>query len=211
MITKCSFIGTILFFLLVFCIISRAADCPYGSAQALFKLSDGTWENATAHPVLHRGETFEIQVVVTTYTELSVFFLKLHEFGTPVYSVRDGPCMMEQIFEHREMMTPGQSFSYVWIMQVDANTSWVNGYAPLEIYAQFHKNERELASVNFDVLVAYITDQPLEHRQEESFSETSSSVHGGKQSTPSDGIGAIIIIVAFFAITHRRRKSKDNM
>lgn len=211
MITKCAFVGNILFFLLVFCIVCRAGDCPYGSAQAMFKISDETWENATAHPLLHRGETFEIQVVVTTYTELSVFFLKLHQFGTPVYSVRDGPSMMEQIFEHREMMAPGQSFSYVWKMQVDANTSWVNGYAPLEIYAQFHKNERELASVHFDVLVAYITDQPLEHHQEGSSSEPSSSAPGGKQSTPSGGIEGIIIIVVFFVVSQRRRKQKDNM
>lgn len=197
-------------FLLVVCVVCRAGDCPYGSVQARFKRSEGTWENATAHPVLHLGETFEIQVVVTTWTALSVLFLKLHEFGTPVYEVLDGPSKIEQILEHRGMILPSQNFSYIWSMQVRIDTPWINGYAPLEMYAQFNKNDRELASIHFDVLNAFITDEAFDHHQEDASSATNASAGAKNHRTPSTGIGGIVFIVAFFVLVHRRRKQKGN-
>lgn len=196
------------FTVLVMGMSCRAGDCSYGSAQAWFKSPQGSWENATAHPVLHQGETFEIQVVISTESNLSVFFLKLHEFGTPVYEVLEGPSKIEQILEHRGMMTSGERFSYVWKLQVRTDTSWVNGYAPLELYVQFNKNDEESESVHFDVLTAFITDEPMEQHQEESFQDTRSSATVENHPLSSSGVGGIIFLVVFLVLSYRGLKQK---
>jgi len=188
----------------------RAGDCPYGSAQAWFKDYKGLWENATAHPVLHQGAAFEIRVVVTIGISVSVFFLKLHEFGTPVYEVIEGPSKIEQILEQRGMMKPGMCFSYAWKLQVRTDTSWVNGYAPLELSVQFNKNDEESASVHFDVLTAFITDEPMEHHLEESLHDTRSSPNAENHPSPSNGIGEIILLVVLFVLLCRGSKLKGN-
>jgi len=101
--------------------VLTAAECSYGSVHAWFRTSDGEWENATTHPLLKRGESFEIKIVVTAKTDLQVFFVKLHEFGTPVFEVVDGPTMMEQLLECRQNILSDQTFTYAWKMQVRAD------------------------------------------------------------------------------------------
>lgn len=208
MISRSIFMLCCFFTVLIMGMSCRAGDCSYGSAQAWFKSPQRSWENATAHPLLHRGETFEIQVVITTESNLSVFFIKLHEFGTPVYEVLEGPSKIEQILEHRGMMTSGERFSYVWQLHVRIDTSWVNGYAPLELYVQFNKNDEESESVHFDVLTAFITDEPRKQHQEESFQDTRSSATGESHPLPSSGVGGIIFLVVFLVLSYRGLKQK---
>lgn len=209
MISRSIFILCFFFLLLDMGGSCRAGHCSYGSVHACFKHLDEPWENATAHPLLHLGETFVIQVVVMTGVSLSVFFLKLHEFGTPVYEVLEGPSRIEQILEHRGT-SPSQSFFYVWKMKVRTDTSWVNGYAPLEIYVQFNKNDDEFTSVHFDILNAFITDEPMHHAQEESVPGTSSSPTVENQNTPSNGLGEIILIITLLILSYRRLRQKGN-
>lgn len=198
-----------LFMVLTVMISCRVGDCSYGSAEAWFKDSQGSWWNATAHPVLHRGETFEIEVVVTPGSCVSVFFLKLHEFGTPVYEVLQGPSRIEEILGQPGTRAPGACFSYVWKLQVRTDTTWVNGYAPLELYVQFNKNDAESDSVHFDILTAFITDEPIKPHQDESFQDTGSSANGENHTTPSSGIGGIILLV-FFLLWYKGVKQKGN-
>ncbi len=139
--------------------IGDAAECEYGSVHAWFRSSDGIWENATAHPVLQRGESFEIKIRIQITTDLKVVYLKLHEFGTPVYEVITGPSTMEQLLEHWRPTLDNQSTVYLWKLRVRANTSWVNGYSPLEVYVQFTRNDADDDSITFDVLNAYILDE----------------------------------------------------
>ena len=155
--------------------IHCAGECPYGSVHAWIRTSDGEWENATAHPMLTRGESFEIKIRVGIKTDLRVVYLTLHEFGTPVYEVITGPSTMEQLLEQWGPTHPDQSWIYVWKMRVRANTSWVNGYSPLEVCVQFTKNDADDSSVTFDILNAFIVDELWEHYSGETGNENFSS------------------------------------
>lgn len=141
----------------------NAADCAYGAVHAWFRSSEGIWENATAHPVLQRGEPFEIKIRIQIKTDLRVVYLKLHEFGTPAYEVIEGPSIMEQLLEHWRPTLDNQTTIYHWKLRVRINTSWVNGNSPLEVYVQFTKNDADDASVMFDVVNAYILDELWEN------------------------------------------------
>lgn len=136
-----------------------ASECRYGSVHAWVRISDGAWENATAYPMLKRGETFEVKITMTISTDLKVVYLKLHEFGTPVYEVVTGPTMMEQLLQQWIIPFSEKSWTYLWKIKVRENTSWVNGYAPLEVYVQFNKNDTDTSWVNFDIITAYILDE----------------------------------------------------
>lgn len=160
--------------------IESTSETPYGSVHAWFRTTDGVWENATAHPVLQRGETFEIRIQVTINTNLKVVYLKLHEYGTPVYEVIAGPTRMEQLLEQWKPSFQDHSWTYLWKMRVRPNTSWVNGYGPLEVYVQFNKNNTDESRVNFDVITAYIIDE----LSEQCITETNKSYSGEKPRRP---------------------------
>jgi sarcinarray family protein len=135
---------------------SCAGDSEYGVVHAQIQTPQGQWKNATAHLLLQPGEQFKLAVRVSLKTSLSALFLKLHEFGTPVYEVVDGPTEMEQILSLQNPMHPGQTYTFFWTITVLLNTSWVDGYAPLEIFVQFTKNDTDDDVVNFDAVIAYI-------------------------------------------------------
>ena len=186
--------------------VLTAVECSYGSVHAWFRTSDGEWENATAHPLLKRGESFEIKTVVTIKTVIQVFFLKLHEFGTPVFEVLEGPIAMEQLLECRQNILSNQTFTYVWKMRVRSDTTWVNGYGPLEVFAQFNKNDTTEYRVGFDVITAYIVDELWEGSSKENISENHSSetINGGR--LPSFDVGGMFIAVFLLCIFMRLRE-----
>jgi sarcinarray family protein len=136
-----------------------AGECCYGVVHAWFRYQDRGWENATAHPCLSRGDVFVIHVEVVATMSLQMFFVKLHEFGTPVFEVLTGSTQMEQLLECRQQITAGQRFSYQWTIRVRPETSWVSGYAPLEVFVQFNINDSAACQVDFDVVTAYILDE----------------------------------------------------
>jgi sarcinarray family protein len=135
-----------------------AGACAYGSVQAWYYSAEGGWVNATAHPVLTRGEIFSLRVQVTVTADLPVVYVKLHEFGTPVFEVLAGPSRMEQLLECRSLRQ-NQTVSYNWTVRVRPETPWVNGVAPLEVFVQFTRGDRDACVVDFDGLVAYIKDR----------------------------------------------------
>ena len=186
--------------------VLTAVECSYGSVHAWFRTSDGEWENATAHPLLKRGESFEIKTVVTIKTVIQVFFLKLHEFGTPVFEVLEGPTAMEQLLECRQNILPDQTFTYAWKMRVRSDTTWVNGYGPLEVFAQFNKNDTTEYRVGFDVITAYIVDELWEGYLKENISENHSSetINGGK--LPGFEVRGMFIAVFLLYVFTRLRK-----
>jgi len=186
--------------------IYHAGECVYGSVHAWFRTSDGQWENATAYPMLKRGESFEIKIMVEIKTDLRVVYLTLHEFGTPVYEVVTGPSTMEQLLEHWGPTQPNQSWTYVWKMRVRANTSWVNGYSPLEVYVQFTKNDADDSSVTFDILNAFIVDGLWEHYSEETDNENFSSQRNNTHRLSDSSIIGIIIIFFLTGIYLRTRR-----
>lgn len=191
--------------LCVICIVPVccAGTCAYGSAYAWFKGTDGGWVNATAHPLMRRGESFEIRIVVTTSTDLCMLYIKLHEFGTPVYEVLEGPTSMEQLLECRHLPKSGQSVTYVWKMKVRQDTSWVNAYAPLEVFVQFNKNDTKIAWIQFDVITAFVIDEPSVGDAWEPIQESDSSNEPDQKAIPVFDAARVLVIVSFFAIALR--------
>jgi sarcinarray family protein len=184
-----------------------AGSCAFGSAYAWFKASGDTWLHATVHPMLRRGEPFEIQVVVTSRSDLGMVFVKLHEFGTPVYEVLEGPTAMEQILNCQELTVANQSVSYSWTMKVRDDTSWVNGYAPLEVYVQFTNNDTSVSWVDFDVIVAFIIDEPWVNTSDEHIQDDYSSTETSR-SLPSVGNAETLLISVMFIIVLRSQRQK---
>ena len=186
--------------------IHRAGECPYGSVHAWLRTSDGEWENATAHPMLKRGESFEIKIIVGIKTDLRVVYLALHEFGTPVFEVITGPSTVEQLLEQWGPIQSDQSWSYIWKMRVRANTSWVNGYSPLEVFVQFTKNDADDSSVTFDILNAFIVDELWEHYSVEMDNENFSSQQKDSLRLSDPSIIGVIIIFFLAGIYLRTRR-----
>lgn len=192
-------------FLVFLCLCGRssAGECSYGSVRAYFRFDEQAWQNATVRPILSRGQRFEIQVVVTPRAPLSMFFVKLHEFGTPVYDVLDGPSGIEQTLECRERIPPGEDFLFLWRMQVKEDTSWVNGYAPLELYVQFNENDAQTASVNFDVLIAFIVETSMDNKSQDGIQETEVVSRGRQLKTPFGSFAEISSILVLFIVCCR--------
>jgi len=187
--------------------VLTAGECSYGSVHAWFRTTSGDeWENATAHPVLKRGESFEIKIVVTANADLQVFFVKLHEFGTPVFEVVEGLTTMEQLLEYRQNILSDQTFTYVWKMRVISDTTWVNGYGPLEVFVQFNKNNTAEYRVGFDVITAHIVDELWENYPQENTCENFSSQNIHSIKLPGFEVGGMFIVVFVLCIFNRLRK-----
>jgi sarcinarray family protein len=150
------FLGMILVMTQLIIPEASAGECCFGSVHAWFQGSNGQWENATQHPVLTPGEVFYIKIQVLFTTQCKVFFLKLHEFGTPVYEVLAGPTRLEELLEHRGKIEVEHPYIYQWTMRVRPATTWTHGSAPLEAFVQLNKNDIEECRIDFDVLVASI-------------------------------------------------------
>jgi sarcinarray family protein len=196
----------VLLFLTHMILVHTAGECNYGSVHAWFRTSDGEWENATVHPLLKRNESFEIKIVVTAKTDLQVFFLKLHEFGTPVFEVVEGPTMMEQLLECRQNILSDQTFTYVWKMRVRSDTTWVNGYGPLEVFVQFNKNDTDEYRMDFDVIIAFIVDELWENYTQENTCENFSPQNIHSIKLPGFEGGGMFIVVFLLCIFTRLRK-----
>ena len=209
---RCRGIALLISLLFLFSVapIHRAGECAYGSVHAWFRTTEGDWENATAHPMLKRGESFDIKITVSTKTDLRVVYLKLHEFGTPVYEVLTGPSTMEQLLDHWEPIQSDQSWTYVWKMRVGANTSWVNGNSPLEVYVQFTKNDEDDSSVTFDVMNAFIIDELWEHYSPEASDNNFSLQQKEPPRLSSLSIIGVIIVLSVVVVFLRRRRQRDN-
>ena len=195
-----------LVFLLTSTVVS-AGDCPYGSLHVLFRKPGETWQNATAHPRLKRGEEFEIQITLTVKKNLSVVFLKLHEFGTPVYMVSEGPTPIEKILECGHSVKTNQTFTYLWKIRVRPTTSWVNGWGPLEVFAQFNMNDTDVCTINFDALNAYI----IENTREPSAQNNSNIPPNSLRTYSGNSIiycGIIIVLFSGVIIILMRKRGK---
>jgi sarcinarray family protein len=214
MIKAMSIISFIGFLLIISTIpVYTASQCKYGSVHAWFQASDGKWQNATAHPILKRGEPFIIKINVSTTIDLSVFFLKLHEFGTPVYEVVDGPIAVEQLLECWMPNRSDQPFTYLWMMQVREDTTWVNGYAPLELFVQFNTNDTDKNRINFDVITAFIVDELWENTTQENIHNYYSSQGRYDIKVPTMNVistGVVVFLLILYLRTRQQKHSTKN-
>jgi sarcinarray family protein len=193
-------VGVFSFLLLVPCV--PAGECDYGVASAWFCRLGAGWVNATAHPRLSRGVVFRVRVEVVAFMPLQVFFVKLHEFGTPVFEVLDGPTRMEQLLECREQISADQRFSFTWTMRVRPETTWVAGYAPLEVLVQFNTHDGLACQVDFDVLTAYILD---DDGGQQPITRPTASEPGARGSMPGFTGGEVLLAVTLFVVVWKKR------
>ena len=206
MFTK-KFVNMSVVFLLLFSIfvsVVFAGECSYGSMYAWFRRDNEGWRNATAHPYLKLGEEFEVKVVITAKTGLSVIFFKLREFGTPVFEVLDGPTVVDELLVCGRSVKTGDNFTYVWRVRVNPDTKWFNAYGPLEVFAQFNKNDHDSCTVYFDVLTAYVLDEYWEGYNA-TYDSNNTNTTNGKKGTPGFEV-SVVFITVFFMVFFRRRK-----
>ena len=198
------FVWIFVFFLLLFShffvSVVDAGECKYGSMYAWFRRANDEWQNATAHPYLKQGEEFEVKVVITAKTDLSVIFFKLREFGTPVFEVIDGPTVVGEILECGRSVKNGDNFTYIWRVRVKPDTEWFNAYDPLEVFAQFNKNDHDDCTVSFDVLTAYVLDEYWEGYNATDDIDAKSE----RNSTP--GFEFLVFLITVCVIVFFRRK-----
>lgn len=116
---------------------------------------------ATQHLHLKPGDLIEIFVKIRTSLRLSCVFVKLHEFGTPVYEVMQGPSAIDELLSqvHPQQNT---NISYYWRLRVQPRTVWTNGTAPLEVFTQFTDCDGKIQVISFDVFNAYIEYSPFQ-------------------------------------------------
>jgi sarcinarray family protein len=197
---------SLLFILLCIQPITTAGECTYGSVYAWYKTTDKGWMNATGHPRFTPGDFFEIKIIITIKTDLQVFYVKLHEFGTPVYEVIKGPTTMEQLLEYRQHPLINQNFTYQWKLRIRPQTSWVNGYAPLEIYAQFNTNDTDESHVCFDVITAYIIDTYQEIHTNTTINDTVNPDNETCRSSPDFSLLNVVGVLFFLFLYIKIKK-----
>ena len=189
-----------------FLLTATAGKCEYGSLYAWFRKYDEVWANATSHPTLKIGEEFEVKANITAKKDLSVMTLQLYEFGTPVFEVLEGPSIIGEYLDCGYNLMTNDSFSYTWKLRVRPNTSWVDGFAPLEVFSQFDKDQNDNCKVSFDVIVAYIVDELWEGYVSDS-NECQNTSDESSNVTP--GFEIMLIFFAIALVFFYRKKSAD--
>jgi len=132
-----------------------AGTSAYGSCLAWICTDRIHWSPATTYPRLHPGDTFQVLLKITPSTPMNAVFLKLHEFGTPVYEVINGPTPINVIMSCGAIR-PNTTKPYLWTIRILPDTRWINGTAPLEVFTQFSKTDTDASVVSFDALYAFI-------------------------------------------------------
>lgn len=186
--------------------LAIAAECDYGIVNASVRTTEGIWKPATMHPVLRRNESFDIQITIIAKTALQVVFLKLHEFGTPVFEVLTGPAAIGHLLENRGKISAKETFLYSWKVRVRPDTPWVNGYAPLEVFVQFNTNDSDERRITFDVLTAYIVDGPWENQAQDVSLKNNPSHQMPGENQSSLEFSLMIIGVCFLCVCIRLRR-----
>lgn len=192
-----------LFLLTVFLPVTTAGGCDYGSLYAWFRKDGNEWQNATVHPTLKLGEEFEIKVTATAKKDLAGMSLQIDEFGTPVFEVVDGPSVVGEWIDWINLKT-NDTFTYIWKIRVRTNTTWVEGYAPLEVFSQFDKEYDQNCKVSFDVITAYILDELWDGYTEDNGNSNDSG--NGTNGTP--GFEFLAILIASVLVLVWKRKDR---
>jgi len=110
-------------------------------------------------------------------------------------------------FQEHSPSSSGKTFIYTWTVHVRPDTSWVNGYAPLEVFVQFNTNDTDDLRITFDVLTAYIIDELWENYSQANTTKTYSSTHPSVDTESGLEFGSIIGAVLLFCIFIRSRRN----
>jgi len=187
-----------------FLLTATAGECEYGSFYAWFRKDDGEWQNATAHPTLKLGEEFEVKATITAKEDILVTTIQLYEFGTPVFEVLDGPSNVGEYLDCGHNLKTNDSFSYTWTLRVKPNTTWMEGYAPLEVFSQFSKDHDHNCKISFDVIAAYIVDE-LWGGYVDDGNNGDDQVENNVDSTPGFEIILAMVAIALFLFWRKSR------
>lgn len=137
----------------------QAASLDGCLCRAWVRTEGSPWGPATAHPALRPGEEFSVMVLVATTRPAAWVFLSLREFGTPVYDVVTGPSGIEEPLLCGRHVHPPFLKAFVWKVRVLPDTAWVNGIAPLDVFAQFSSPSAKVTVLSFSVVCGAISSQ----------------------------------------------------
>jgi hypothetical protein len=112
---------------------------------------------------------------------------------------------MEQLLEYRQMILPNQTFTSTWKLRVRPNTTWVNGYCPLEVFTQFNRNDDDECRVSFDVITAFVIDELWEGYSQDHTDTLIKSQQAPYEMLSYFGISSIFIIIVLLYFFIRLR------
>lgn len=131
--------------------IVEGSENEYGIVKAWFN-----GENATVSgSKLKVGEPFEIKVEVISKIDGDIT-LSLNEPGvTKAYDIISGPSKEDEWLDNMKIGS-GWSKTYTW--SIVPNGAWKNGNAPINIFVQFFKGNKD-KKIQFTIANPYILDE----------------------------------------------------
>jgi len=140
-----------------------AGECEYGTMKAWFSKDSSTWQNATVNNIsIKRGEPFFIKTTVKPHIDLLSIDIKIWETGennaeNSTYELLEGPNSYFRFIDIYPVLI-NDSYTYIWKFRVKPDTEWVNGNAPLNIYVQFDKTDKDNDGIYFTITNLLIED-----------------------------------------------------
>ena len=210
----------LLLFLVPTCSLIVSADDPfwsgdndpvwndYGIVKCWFSKDNLTWEEATVDIAeLKLGETFYIKALIKAKKDLNVMSLRISGFGSKQdFEVLEGPSSFSNTFA---IWAPvkNETYEYIWKLRVKPDTNWAGGNSPINMDAQFTKNDGYTLPP-FTVVNVYILDELWEGYTEDNNDNdnTNDSINGG--STPGFEISVTFLTFALFVLYKRKIQFK---
>lgn len=148
-------------FLLILCCSGAVVDCVcagecnFGTLSAWYSKDAVFWENATVrHSIVQRGEPFFIRAVLRAKTDVVAISLRLWETGeqnttASSFELLEGPdCFFR--FYPLYLVPQNSTRVFEWKFRVKPECCWL-GTAPLNILAQFNKDEEVAEQIFFTI------------------------------------------------------------
>jgi len=79
----------------------------------------------------------------------------------------------------------------------------------LEVFVQFNKNDSKIARIHFDVITAFVIDEPWADDARESIQKGGSSNEPDQRTFPVFDAAGVLVIVSFFAIALRLHQQRQ--
>ncbi len=182
-------------------------ECDYGTFDAWYSKDGIEWQNTTVdNAKLKCGEPFYVRATISAKINLQYASIEIWEVGenSPEESSFE---MLEGIggfFDSVPFynLLKGNVSTYVWKMRVKSDAKWAGGTAPLNIRAQFNKNDDEDDEISFSVINAYILDELWEGYTEDN---GNSSGNNDTNGTPGFELLFAMVAIAVF-LTWKRKK-----
>jgi hypothetical protein len=145
-------------------------QCNYGVFDCWFSLDGINWTNTTVDYVeLQLGQPFYLKTFLKTLQDNITVDFYLTETGEynangSTFNVISGPGQMFEIVTLGVVKEEDYIWEDIWKLCVKNDTDWVNGNAPLNVYAQFGDhtldyNNWQSDSISFTAVNIYVNNE----------------------------------------------------